>query len=373
MASRRFLSTVNNNTTLRQIIVHSSSANTNVAYSISSNSSNRCISTYNRFFITTPQQPVTCSPGIHEISIIGCNHLKGGIRRKISNTPAFETKKTPSKRMERKKEKKNNHGFDARSESKLLALSEVKEITDEAKQFHHSIRQKKLGDNDNLELQSAYNSWIQNETKLSDAFSKAIKYTARLRSKDTALKSKHLLDEMIDRHNISSNSKLYSIKSHDDDNVGDIIEIHDDAIFDLVKMIRFSGAHGVDKDKHNDGNHIDSSNIIIFKDSNSIYKENDIISATIPPPTKRDYHNVIHSWGSSKAKKKGLQAETLLWRMLELSYLYPSYFDVPDSRTFALVIKCYAGSTCTYLQHHCFFFASLLRYTKTFFNSIRFK
>jgi hypothetical protein len=160
---------------------------------------------------------------------------------------------------------------------------------------------------------------------LSDAYSKAIKYTARLRSKDTALRSRVLLDEMISRHGISSESWLFSLKSH---GAGNEIEIHDKAISQMIETFKFD------------------DNGTVVNNSEDWKEQNLIMSTAIPPPTKRDYHNIIHSWASSKAKKKGLHAETLLWRMMELSTLHPGYFDFPDSRTFALVIKCYAGSTC---------------------------
>ena len=67
----------------------------------------------------------------------------------------------------------------------------------------------------------------------------------------------------------------------------------------------------------------------------------------VPRPTKRDFHNVLHGWASSKARQKGVRAEFLLMRMMELTAWYgPEVFEWPDSRTFALVVKCYAGTTC---------------------------
>ena len=83
----------------------------------------------------------------------------------------------------------------------------------------------------------------------------------------------------------------------------------------------------------------------------------------IPPPTKRECHNVLHAYASSKLKKKGLYAENLLYRMMELAFRYPdgngivdAYGELrleigfgnvmPDSKTFAIVIKSYGGSTC---------------------------
>ncbi len=205
--------------------------------------------------------------------------------------------------------------LDTRSEVKLLVLNEAKEIADKAK----------INYQDN---QEGYEEWIGHETNLSDAYSKAIKYTARLRSKDTALKSSKLLEEMIGRHGMSSTSTFYSFKEGDVD-VGGIF-IDDDVIGATIKSLKFDNSGNV---KLN-GTSTDFQQI----------GHNDM-TTSIPPPKKQDFSNILHSWGSSKARRKGLYAETLLWRMMELAILQPGYFEFPDSKMFALVIKCYAGST----------------------------
>ena len=62
-------------------------------------------------------------------------------------------------------------------------------------------------------------------------------------------------------------------------------------------------------------------------------------------PTRGDFLNVLHSWASSKARRKGLHAEALLLRMAELAAWYPDHFSPPDSKAIYLVAKCHAGST----------------------------
>jgi hypothetical protein len=66
----------------------------------------------------------------------------------------------------------------------------------------------------------------------------------------------------------------------------------------------------------------------------------------IPVPDTKDFTNVLHAWASSKVRKKGIYAENILYRMMELAYLYPENFSMPGSKTFGLVVKCHAGSTC---------------------------
>lgn len=231
-----------------------------------------------------------------------------------------------------------NITFDPRAEGKILKLKDAKIVADEAKKVYIESKQTKLKKSDNghgiddIKSQKAYNHWVEYETELSDAYSKAIKYTARLRSKDTALKSRILLDEMISRHGISPHSLLFSIYYHEAGR-SDII-ILDRVISKFIETLKF--------DKQ--------GNVITNCSEHSQHDDNDddiTSSITIPPPTKQDFHNIIHSWASSKAKRKGLHAETLLWRMLELAKQQPGRFDFPDSKTFGLVIKCYAGSTCT--------------------------
>ena len=228
-----------------------------------------------------------------------------------------------------------NITVDPRAEGKILKLKDAKIVADEAKKVYFESKQTNLkSDNrhdiDGINSQKAYyDDWVKHETELSDAYSKAIKYTARVRSKDTALESRILLDEMISRHGISPHSLLFSIY-YDEAGRSDII-ILDRVISKFIETLKFD----------NNGN--------VITNSSEYSRHGDDItnSIIIPPPTKQDFHNIIHSWASSKAKRKGLHAETLLWRMLELVKQQPGRFDFPDSKTFGLVIKCYAGSTCT--------------------------
>ena len=216
---------------------------------------------------------------------------------------------------------KLNSNLDTRSEVKLSVLEETKKLTDEIKLKFTNEKE-------------GYDEWIEHERKLSDAYSKAIKYTARLRSKDTALKSGQLLEEMISRHGfISSKSIFFSLQ--EDDDGGSSIIIHDDTIDQTIQSLSFD----------DNGNVVDTITV-----SDDIKQKDETLftpSESIPPPTKQDFNNLMHSWASSKAKKKGLHAETLLWRMMELAIIQPGHFEFPDSRMFALVVKCYAGSTGT--------------------------
>ena len=76
----------------------------------------------------------------------------------------------------------------------------------------------------------------------------------------------------------------------------------------------------------------------------------------IPPPAAKDYINILRAYSTSKAKKKGEQAESILANMMELANslsneklteMHKEWIkeSIPNSKMFALAIKCYAGST----------------------------
>ena len=238
----------------------------------------------------------------------------------------IQTKKSNSKTVTPPKIVTNNETF--RAETKIQLLKDVQSVTDESKGLYLSSQKHNINEE---ESQMLYNNWMNHEIRLADAYSKAIKYTAKLRAKDTTLKSRHLLDEMISRHGILNTPSLYSLKSVN--GVTDII-IHDDQISEFLSNIKFD-THG---------------RINNMKDLTNKDKVDDIngFPSSIPPPSKQDFHNVLHSWASSKVKRKGGQAETLIWSMIELSAKCPDLFAFPDSKSFALVIKSYGASTCTY-------------------------
>ena len=77
-------------------------------------------------------------------------------------------------------------------------------------------------------------------------------------------------------------------------------------------------------------------------------------TSKLSPPTYHDFHNVLHAWAHSKAKKKGFMALQVLYNMTRLaqyqhvSSLSSSPLILPDTKAIALTIKCFASTT--YLQ-----------------------
>jgi hypothetical protein len=215
-------------------------------------------------------------------------------------------------------------GVAARAEIKINALNTALEIANQSRDLHYNSKRNPSTTSTSQDYKF---HWKQDEIQLSDAYSKAIKYTARLRSKDVAMTAQALLDDMIQRHaSIQETSNFLTF--HDGP------QFSDRSVMDLVEAIEAEF-----------GFRWSSPTSPSLRE-----KENVALETTrdgIPVPTSKDFANVLHSWASSKVRRKGLYAESILYRMMELSYFYPENFEMPDSKMFGLVIKCYAGSTCT--------------------------
>ena len=223
-------------------------------------------------------------------------------------------------------------GVAARAETKINALNAALEIANQSRDLHYNSKRNPSASPTSTS-QDYKIHWKQDEIQLSDAYSKAIKYTARLRSKDVAMTAQALLDDMIQRHaSIQETSNFFTF--HDGP------QFSDRSVMDLVKAIEAEF-----------GFQWSASSPPSPSPSPSIREKQKIVLETtrdgIPVPTSKDFANVLHSWASSKVRRKGLYAESILYRMMELSYFYPENFEMPDSKMFGLVIKCYAGSTCT--------------------------
>ena len=218
-------------------------------------------------------------------------------------------------------------GVNARAEIKLNTLNETLTLANQSRSLYQ--KSKRTNTNTSLSLSeesllNIHDNWKEQEVKLSDAYSKAIKYTARLRTKDVAKKAQILLDDMISRHgSIQEESNFLS--KHDGPQFSDPI------VMDLVNAIE---------------QEYSTSRSASSASTSTSAKELELTRDGVPIPTSKDFANVLHSWASSKVKRKGLHAESLLYRMIELAYFYPENFSMPDSKTFGLVVKCHAGSTC---------------------------
>lgn len=98
-------------------------------------------------------------------------------------------------------------------------------------------------------------------------------------------------------------------------------------------------------------------------DMNAATDSKDEMRTGMSPPSRKDYINILRAHSTSKALRKGEQCEALISRMMDVAvysaHRYAESEDedereklkriveesLPDSKVFALAIKCYAGST----------------------------
>lgn len=213
----------------------------------------------------------------------------------------------------------NNEKLNHRAKIKFLVLSDVKIRANQlrkeflaANSLHSTIHQTH---HDEIIMSDLLEKWTEQEILLSQTYSKAIKYVARTREKDAAHKAGLLLHEMIER--------MGAPHTNFNPEGGGGTRSDEKELGEMRKMV------------------IDDKKSKSLKLSLPNVYDN-----PFSPPTKRDFHNVLHSWASSKARRKGLEAEFLLFRMTELARWFPDlFYTLPDSKTFSLVVKCFSGST----------------------------
>lgn len=211
-----------------------------------------------------------------------------------------------------------------RAQVKLEALAEARTKRKEAKRAYEAARydDEMLSDEESTaELSALLAEWEESERSLALTLQQAIKYVARTRDVDAALSAQQLLEEMIERAGAAPTDFPFEGDESLSDSGSPVASTLKTQA--MVKMV--STPHG---------DHLPNDEVTLKS------------FATFPPPDRKDFLNVLRSWHQSKARKKGVYAEALLLRMAELHYLYPDLFDtLPDSKTFAMVIQCHAGST----------------------------
>lgn len=211
-------------------------------------------------------------------------------------------------------------GNSARAKVKLNVLKDARDLANHAKSLYQSSRTPSNGLSPES-CENIYKNWVLKEIELADAYSKAIKYTAKLRTENAAKKAQGLLDEMIARHE--------SIQIQSNFVVGDDGTLSDETVKKLINAVE----QDVGKSAPS------------FTTTQETCSNGFAIHHEIPVPDAKDFTNVLHAWASSKVRRKGLYAESILYRMMELAFFYPEKFSMPDSKIFGLVVKCHAGST----------------------------
>ncbi|KAL7491890.1 hypothetical protein ACHAWT_005097 [Skeletonema menzelii] len=268
-----------------------------------------------------------------------------------------------------KKNKNNNtstslfeipSSFDARAQSKLKALATAKVDTEVAKQAYLELVGSSNSTTVDDNAKALHNDWKQSEEELSHAYSQAIKYTSRILKNPKATQTaERLLLEWMDRF-------TQSFDNMDGTASPDTVYMNKKRMIRTINKIvpRLNGSCA------------SKNNEVANNDEKVVLPK-----IHIPPPTEKDYLNVLRAYSISKAKRKGQQCEALLSNMLEVAKTAAFYYSkedrswtedrvhdvgmemidgdgerrwtgwvkesIPKSKAFSIAIKCYAGTTQT--------------------------
>lgn len=250
----------------------------------------------------------------------------------LSSTPPTEKAISTQKKERRRslagqrsdksglKEATERDRLDSRAKSKILALSDARLRANRAKGAYEGvgISLKDRGSNDqgnDVAIAELLEEWAKSESNLGRAYSQAVKYLGRTRQADTAPRTDDLLQEWVKR--VGAPSTAFPLEKDGETGAATSTKEKVRIMSDMLP-----------------GGMVPPSSLPNLSD------------AVLPPPKRKDFHNVLHAWASSKVRRKGVHAEALLLRMTELNWWYPDVFDTaPDSKAFALVAKSFAGST----------------------------
>eukprot|EP00584_Thalassiosira_punctigera_P005665 CAMPEP_0172532284 /NCGR_PEP_ID=MMETSP1067-20121228/5398_1 /TAXON_ID=265564 ORGANISM="Thalassiosira punctigera, Strain Tpunct2005C2" /NCGR_SAMPLE_ID=MMETSP1067 /ASSEMBLY_ACC=CAM_ASM_000444 /LENGTH=844 /DNA_ID=CAMNT_0013316787 /DNA_START=334 /DNA_END=2868 /DNA_ORIENTATION=+ len=273
----------------------------------------------------------------------------------------------PFRRSEKAKSQVESSGFDDRAQAKLAALSKAKTEAEDAKASFISAAN--VDDAD--KTKELHEKWNASEKKLALAYSQAIKYTSRINKNGDATKMAELLlfewmVRFLDSFDVSSPRW-----NDDKDSAADPKSMY----LNKKRMIRSIHKVVAKLDFSESG---PSMSISGGEERSSSSPPR----IRVPPPSSKDYINLLRAYSMSKARRKGQQCEFLMRNMMQLAKRVTFYYDVhdeewttdrvcdvgmdsvllgdgnetkmwrlwvnesiPNSKAFALAIKCHAGTT----------------------------
>ena len=277
------------------------------------------------------------------------------------NIPFKRSKKTKSK-----DENVSSSDFDARAQAKLTALSHAKKEAENTKAAFLSMVWKPTQQGENSE--DLHKWWNESEQKLALAYSQAIKYTSRITKNEKATKAaEKLLYEWMDRFMDPFGGTSVWMKDEKDTS-------QPMSAMYLNKKWMLKTLHAVLPNLTRAESNIDGAG-----DASA----STLPQIRIPPPSSKDYTNLLRAYSLSKARRKGQQCEALMMNMMRLANTVSYYYDeesdiwtedkvhdvgmesvvigidgsetkkwrvwvtesIPNSKAFALAIKSHAGST----------------------------
>lgn len=192
--------------------------------------------------------------------------------------------------------------FDSRANAKIETLENLKSQADNTSDNNVNV--------------------IDNQA-LALAYAQAIKYTSRSRSTDAAAYTTQLLSEAVER---AGGPPVPAAPGRSDTE------------FPKPNLVK----NWPDLDDVPNSDDGSSSNGGISMDDDD--------ALNFPIPDRKAFHQTLHAWGDSKVRRKGVYAENVLRHMAVLRDL--KFDTVPDSKAFAITVKCWAGSTHRHSLDH---------------------
>ena len=198
---------------------------------------------------------------------------------------------------------------DDRSRAKLVALSKAeKDAIDAQSAFLECMI------TCNGEKEELYKRWKLSAQNLGLAYSQAIKYTSRIHQDDEATKTaERLMYQWMDRVMESFGSSLVWMKDIED-------AVEDSSTMYLNKKWMIRTIHSIVPRLTNTSK-LESSpseDIEVFP------------KIRLPPPSSKDYINLLRAYSNSKARRKGQQCEALMKSMMLLANIVSCQYDTNE-------------------------------------------
>jgi hypothetical protein len=283
-----------------------------------------------------------------------------------------------SSKNERSNKNADSSGFDDRAQAKLAALSNAKKEAEDAKAAYVSSTNTDDYYTDYDTTVELHEKWNLSEQHLAHGYSQAIKYTSRITKNEEATKTAERLllewmDRFMDSFGVSLNIRTVTTTA-----------MNKKKMIRTIHKVIIPALSPTTSESSSEANHPAAAS------ENGDSESSPLPKIRIPPPVSKDYINLLRAYSVSKARRKGQHCEALMTNMVQLAKTVAYYYNdininhewtkekaydvgmesvgsseegnetqkwrlwvnesIPNSKVFALAIKCHAGSTREYCQ-----------------------
>ena len=208
---------------------------------------------------------------------------------------------------EKKESEDKSIGGDDRARAKLAALSKAEKDAVDAQAAFLACTTTTTSEG---KLDELYERWKFAEQNLGFAYSQAIKYTSRVHHDEEAtMTAERLMYQWMDRVMESFGTSLVWMKD-----IEDAVEDSNTVYLNKKWMIRT--IHSI------------MPRLTMSRMDRSPDKDVKIFpKIRLPPPSSKDYINLLRAYSNSKARRKGQQCEALMKNMMMLANKVSCYYD----------------------------------------------